>query len=88
MPPEAIDLVSRLLQYSPNLRCSALEVCAHSFFDELREPHARLPNGRPFPPLFNFKQELANAPPELISKLLPEHARRQSGFNSLFGTGP
>ncbi|RLN11646.1 shaggy-related protein kinase eta-like [Panicum miliaceum] len=88
MPPEAIDLVSRLLQYSPNLRCSALEACAHSFFDELREPHARLPNGRPFPPLFNFKQELANAPPELISKLLPEHARRQSGFNSLFGIGP
>nr|CAB3470645.1 unnamed protein product [Digitaria exilis] len=88
MPPEAIDLVSRLLQYSPNLRCSALEACAHSFFDELREPHARLPNGRPFPPLFNFKQELANAPPELISKLLPEHARRHSGFSSLFGTGP
>lgn len=24
MPPEAIDLVSRLLQYSPNLRCSAV----------------------------------------------------------------
>ncbi|AQK82666.1 Shaggy-related protein kinase iota [Zea mays] len=88
MPPEAIDLVSRLLQYSPNLRCSALEACAHSFFDELRESHARLPNGRPFPPLFNFKQELANAPPELVSRLLPEHARRHSGFGSLFGSGP
>jgi serine/threonine protein kinase len=24
MPPEAVDLVSRLLQYSPNLRCSAV----------------------------------------------------------------
>eukprot|EP01018_Ginkgo_biloba_P032463 Gb_28805 [translate_table: standard] len=23
MPPEAVDLVSRLLQYSPNLRCTA-----------------------------------------------------------------
>ncbi|KAL5670348.1 hypothetical protein ACJX0J_022569, partial [Zea mays] len=57
MPPEAIDLASRLLQYSPNLRCTALEACAHPFFDDLREPHARLPNGRPFPPLFNFKQE-------------------------------
>ncbi|XP_066374182.1 shaggy-related protein kinase GSK4-like isoform X2 [Miscanthus floridulus] len=88
MPPEAIDLVSRLLQYSPNLRCSALEACVHSFFDELREPHARLPNGRPFPSLFNFKQELANAPPELISRLLPEHTRRHSGFGSLFGSGP
>lgn len=36
-----------------------LEACAHPFFDELREPHARLPNGRPFPPLFNFKQEVS-----------------------------
>jgi protein brassinosteroid insensitive 2 len=24
MPPEAIDLASRLLQYSPNLRCTAV----------------------------------------------------------------
>lgn len=97
MPPEAIDLASRLLQYSPSLRCTAvsflaffffacyfdsfsatfidwfqcaflleflkfklqLEACAHPFFDELREPNARLPNGRPFPPLFNFNQEVS-----------------------------
>ncbi|XP_072964764.1 shaggy-related protein kinase eta-like [Typha angustifolia] len=87
MPPEAIDLASRLLQYSPSLRCTALEACAHPFFDELREPNARLPNCRPFPPLFNFKQELANASPELINKLLPEHVRRQSGFNFPHPTG-
>ncbi|CAL5407325.1 unnamed protein product [Camellia sinensis] len=24
MPPEAVDLVSRMLQYSPNLRCTTL----------------------------------------------------------------
>ncbi|KAL0354029.1 UNVERIFIED_CONTAM: Shaggy-related protein kinase zeta [Sesamum angustifolium] len=81
MPPEAIDLASRLLQYSPSLRCTALEACAHPFFDELREPNARLPNGRPFPPLFNFKQELAGASPELINKLIPEHIRRQAGLS-------
>ncbi|XBI25934.1 hypothetical protein VPH35_050755 [Triticum aestivum] len=81
MPAEAIDLASRLLQYSPNLRCTALDACAHSFFDELREPNARLPNGRPFPPLFNFKPELANASPELINRLVPEHVRRQNGLN-------
>ncbi|GFS46258.1 protein kinase superfamily protein [Actinidia rufa] len=57
MPPEAIDLASRLLQYSPSLRCTALEACAHPFFDELRDPNGRLPNGRSLPPLFNFKQE-------------------------------
>uniref|UniRef100_A0ACD5TQ27 Uncharacterized protein n=1 Tax=Avena sativa TaxID=4498 RepID=A0ACD5TQ27_AVESA len=82
MPPEAIDLASRLLQYSPSLRCTALDACAHPFFDELREPNARLPNGRPFPPLFNFKHELANASPDLISRLVPEHVRRQAGLNS------
>ncbi|KAL6975965.1 Shaggy-related protein kinase zeta [Sarracenia purpurea var. burkii] len=81
MPPEAIDLASRLLQYSPSLRCTALEACAHPFFDELREPNARLPNGRPLPNLFNFKQELAGASPELINRLIPEHVRRQGGLS-------
>ncbi|KAL8136680.1 hypothetical protein V2J09_002681 [Rumex salicifolius] len=80
MPPEAIDLASRLLQYSPSLRCTALEACAHSFFDELREPNARLANGRQLPLLFNFKQELSGAPPELINRLIPEYVRRQASF--------
>lgn len=77
MPPEAVDLVSRLLQYSPNLRCTALEACAHPFFDELRNPNTRLPNGNPLPPLFNFThQELENASPELVQRLMPDSAKR------------
>lgn len=77
MPPEAVDLVSRLLQYSPNLRCTALEACAHPFFDELRDPNACLPNGRPLPPLFNFTpQELSGASPELLQRLVPEHVKK------------
>ncbi|KAK4492990.1 hypothetical protein RD792_000038, partial [Penstemon davidsonii] len=80
MPPEAIDLTSRLLQYSPNMRCTALEACAHSFFDELREPNVRLPNGRPLPSLFNFKQELSGASPDLVNKLIPGHVKRQMGL--------
>jgi serine/threonine protein kinase len=76
MPSEAVDLVSRMLQYSPNLRCTALEACAHSFFDDLRDPNARLPNGQELPPLFDFTaQELAGAPDELRRRLIPEHAR-------------
>ncbi|KAL6627747.1 hypothetical protein ACP70R_031473 [Stipagrostis hirtigluma subsp. patula] len=55
MPSEAVDLVSRLLQYSPNLRCTALEALIHPFFNELRDPNTRLPNGRSLPHLFNFK---------------------------------
>ncbi|XP_030451701.1 shaggy-related protein kinase alpha-like [Syzygium oleosum] len=77
MPSEAVDLVSRLLQYSPNLRSTALEALVHPFFDELREPNARLPNGRPLPPLFNFKtHELRGVPSEMLQKLIPEHTRR------------
>jgi serine/threonine protein kinase len=73
LPAEALDLVSRLLQYSPNLRCSPLEACAHPFFDDLRDPNACLPNGQPLPPLFNFTpQELASASPELRQRLLPK----------------
>ncbi|KAL4339140.1 hypothetical protein GQ457_08G022880 [Hibiscus cannabinus] len=76
MPPEALDLLSRLLQYSPNLRCTAIEACAHPFFDDLRDPTACLPNGRALPPLFDFTdQELAGASDELRQRLIPEHAR-------------
>ncbi|XP_074263271.1 shaggy-related protein kinase theta-like [Silene latifolia] len=76
MPPEAVDLVSRLLQYSPNLRCTALDACAHHFFDDLRQPNACLPNGKPLPPLFNFTtQELAHATQEVRDRLIPDHLK-------------
>lgn len=32
-----------------------LDALTHPFFDELRDPNTRLPNGRFLPPLFNFK---------------------------------
>ncbi|KDO39707.1 hypothetical protein CISIN_1g014595mg [Citrus sinensis] len=84
LPPEAVDLVCRFFQYSPNLRCTALEACVHPFFDELRDPNTRLPNGRPLPPLFNFKPpELSGIPPETINRLIPEHARKQNLFMAL-----
>lgn len=50
--------VIALLSYQDLLLLLQLEACAHPFFDELREPNARLPNNRPLPPLFNFKQEV------------------------------
>uniref|UniRef100_A0A8C9L8V9 Glycogen synthase kinase-3 beta n=1 Tax=Pavo cristatus TaxID=9049 RepID=A0A8C9L8V9_PAVCR len=53
-PPEAIALCSRLLEYTPTARLTPLEACAHSFFDELRDPNVKLPNGREKPALFNF----------------------------------
>ncbi|XP_057532237.1 shaggy-related protein kinase gamma-like isoform X1 [Amaranthus tricolor] len=77
MPPEAVDLVSRMLQYSPKLRCAALEACAHPFFNDLRDPNAWLPNGRPLPPLFNFTpEELAHATPELRARLILDPTKK------------
>lgn len=58
VPPEALDLISKVLQYTPSLRLKPWEVCAHPFFDEIRDPNARLPpSGRPLPPLFNYSLE-------------------------------
>lgn len=62
-PPDAIALVSRLLEYTPGTRITPIQACAHPFFNELREGNKQLPNGRDFPPLFNFtEQELAIQP--------------------------
>ena len=56
-PPEAIDLVSKLLEYTPAARLHPMEACAHPFFNELRLPDAKMPSGPAFPPLFNFTQQ-------------------------------
>nr|CAD7569323.1 unnamed protein product [Timema californicum] len=72
-PPEAIDLVSRLLEYTPSSRISPLQACAHTFFEELRETNTRLPNGRELPPLFNFTEHELSIQPSLNSVLLPRH---------------
>ncbi|CAN1305907.1 Shaggy-related protein kinase kappa [Linum perenne] len=48
------------------------------------DPNTRLPNGRPLPPLFNFKsQELSGIPTDIVNKLIPEHARKHNLFMAL-----
>ncbi|XP_048483105.1 glycogen synthase kinase-3 beta isoform X6 [Plutella xylostella] len=76
-PPDAISLVSRLLEYTPLARLSPLQACAHCFFDELREPNARLPNGRALPPLFNFTEYELGIQPSLNEFLKPRAAPAQ-----------
>jgi serine/threonine protein kinase len=75
IPPEAIDLVSQLLQYIPTNRVKPLEALIHPFFDELRTPNLILPNGKPLPPvLFNFSEhELKEMGPGLAAKILPAY---------------
>ncbi|XP_048835614.1 glycogen synthase kinase-3 beta isoform X1 [Brienomyrus brachyistius] len=81
-PPEAIALCSRLLEYTPTARLTPLEACAHSFFDELRDPNVKLPNGREKPSLFNFTTQELSSNPSLASILIPAHARSQPGAST------
>lgn len=57
----AIELISRLLEYTPTERLSAIDAMVHPFFDELRDPSTRLPDSRhtngpvkDLPVLFDF----------------------------------
>ncbi|XP_038239365.1 glycogen synthase kinase-3 alpha [Dermochelys coriacea] len=79
-PMEAVSLCSRLLEYTPATRLSPLEACTNAFFNELREPNARLPNGRDLPPLFNFSPVELAIEPSLNPSLIPPHLRAQTGL--------
>lgn len=72
--PEAIDLITQLLQYNPTKRIRPLDALAHPFFDELRDPKARLPNGKPLPNLFDFDAEELRmlSDPNLKYKIIPK----------------
>jgi len=74
--PEAIDLVSRLLEYTPSARITPLQACAHTLFDELREPGTKLPSGRDLPPLYNFTEHELKVCPSLNSQLMPAHMQQ------------
>ncbi|XP_050300449.1 glycogen synthase kinase-3 beta isoform X3 [Anthonomus grandis grandis] len=84
-PPEAIELVARLLEYTPSARISPLQACAHAFFNELREPGARLPNGNELPPLFNFTEQELSIQPSLNSILLPRGLQSGQGAEGSSG---
>ncbi|GAX85187.1 hypothetical protein CEUSTIGMA_g12605.t1 [Chlamydomonas eustigma] len=72
MPPDAVDLVSQLLYYAPLKRLLPAQAMTHSFFDELRDPATRLPNGKALPPLFNWLPgELDGVAEETLKKLQP-----------------
>ncbi|SPO38936.1 probable glycogen synthase kinase 3 alpha [Pseudozyma flocculosa] len=76
-PPDAIDLISRLLEYTPSARLTAVEALCHPFFDELRTGEIRMPNGREVPALFNWTKEELSVRPDLIPRLVPQHAEAE-----------
>ncbi|CAF0727456.1 unnamed protein product [Didymodactylos carnosus] len=70
-PIIAIDLCAQLLQYRPSSRITCMNALATSFFDELREQRLKLPNGKPLPPLFNFKNIEVTQGTALYNALMP-----------------
>ncbi|KAI8803137.1 kinase-like domain-containing protein [Cladochytrium replicatum] len=72
--PESIDLISKLLEYTPTARLTAVEAMTHPFFDELRKPETKMPNGKELPPLFDFSTLELSIRPELNRVLIPPHA--------------
>lgn len=87
-PPEAIHLTSKLLEYTPTTRITPLEACAHAFFDELREPNIKLPNGKDLPPLFNLTAHELSISPHLNSRLIPSHIQSSQTTDTTPQTEP
>lgn len=74
----AIDLVSKLIVYTPSKRLSVIESLKHEFFDELRNEDTTIGGEIEMPKLFSFtKEELIKASPEDIKSLIPEWAEIQ-----------
>ncbi|CAM9998364.1 unnamed protein product [Ectocarpus sp. 6 AP-2014] len=84
-PPEALDVVSKMLAYDPLKRVKPLEVCSHEFVDELRQEGVKLPNGKPLPTLFEFTELELSANPRLLSYLMPSGGGGVAGSQA--GTG-
>jgi glycogen synthase kinase 3 beta len=76
-PPEAIDLISKLLEYTPSARLTAIEAMTHPFFADLKVADAKMPTGKDLPPLFDFTREELSCRPDLISQLVPQHAEAE-----------
>ncbi len=78
-PPAAVDLVSQFLRYIPSSRLHPFDALAHPFFDELREPGVRLPNGRPPPNVHNWLDSELQMMDQrgLRQRLIPPFVARQ-----------
>jgi serine/threonine protein kinase len=74
-PADAIDFISKLLRYDPKSRIDPLDALAHPFFNELREPGVKLPNGKDLPPIFEFTSDEIRVMTErnTLSSIVPPH---------------
>ena len=69
--PMLIDLMSKLLAYTPKNRIKPFAALAHPYFDDLRK-HRILINNRSVVELFNFYPEEIGDDSKLLPKLVPD----------------
>lgn len=75
-PPLALDVLSKMLVYTPTARFKPLQVCSHPFFDDLRRLHDQ--RDHPWPghtlPLFDYTPDELQVGQKLgvLDKLLPQ----------------
>lgn len=55
--PAIIDLIEKMIVYTPKRRIGLYEAMCHPYFDELRQRDLMLPNGNCMPDLFNFSAQ-------------------------------
>jgi len=75
---QAMDLISKVLVYSPTKRLRPLEALLHPYFNELRSQNCKI-NGIPLPDLFDFSAEELEIQPELADKLVPSWYKGTKG---------
>lgn len=68
---DSLDLVSKLLEYTPTSRLTAIEAMTHPLFNELRVETTSMPSGREMPRLFDFTREELSIRPDLNATLVP-----------------
>jgi len=86
-PPEAIDIIGKLLAYVPDKRLKAIEACEHTFFDELRLPTTTMPDGSPLQPeLFQFTVEEMVLSPRMLDVLTPAHVKAANAAHAVAAT--
>lgn len=62
-----IDMFSTLMVYDPSIRSSPIQALQHPYFDDLKDPNTKLPNGKSLPKeIFEFSEiELKMYPTEI-----------------------
>ena len=66
-----IDLISTLLVYDPLVRAKPLKALLHPYYDELRDPNTKLPNGKNIPSeVFEFAKEEWDQDSAIIEKII------------------